>query len=314
MEHKAANKYRLVICIPLILGILIDNVSFISKIYTEVYMFISILFIVFWFWAGKLFAEISENKRKGFFEGNKLWLISFIIFKLLIYLSRNKISFMAFMTFFPERFSQYYVICMTPIVSKILKLSVVATGAGRVTAAYIFMFIVFSVGFSYGLYWRVKKIRLIIITALLGVVCIPVLRVLDPFANYGVDDSIIFAKENSKQIKSYYSDYSRTGFSVYLQFVLEIGRVDWQITNPKGEIIFAGYQVMENGKLYSQLIYPNNYLDGSKNKKEEDRQGAYNTFEINPPDMPGKYTLTFKSYGAIGNCYVTWVDTHKPLM
>ncbi|KOA18491.1 hypothetical protein CLHOM_33930 [Clostridium homopropionicum DSM 5847] len=289
VEYKATNKYRLVIFIPLILGILIDNVSFISKIYTEGYMFISILFIVFWFWAGKLFAEISENKRKGFFQGNKLWLLSFVIFKLLIYLSQNRISFMAFMTFFPERFSQYYVICMTPIVSKILKLSVVATGTGRVTAAYIFMFIVFSVGFSYGLYWREKKIRLIIITALLGMVCLPVISVLAPFANYGVREGGIFVKENSKQIKSYYSDYSRIGFEVYFNFILENGKVDWQITNPKGEVIFSGCETMKNIE-------------------------RVRGFSIKPPNMPGKYTLTITPYEAIGKFNVNWSDTPNPLM
>gem|GEM_PF-1215488 len=311
MEYKVAIKYTLVIFIPLILGMLIDNISFISKIYTEIFMFISVIFIAFWFWVGKLFAGLYDNKRKGFFQGNKLWLISFIIFRFLIYSSQNSINII---TIFPERFSQYYVICMTPIVSKILKLSVVATGAGRVTAAYIFMFIVFSVGFSYGLYWREKKIRLIIITALLGMMCIPVISVLNPFANYGVDDNGIFVKENSKQIKSYYSDYSRIGFEVYFNFILEKGKVDWQITNPKGEIIFAGYQIIENGKLYSQLTYPDNYLDGSKNKKAEDRQGSYNTFAIKPPNMPGKYTLTFKSYEAIGKFNVSWSDTPNPLM
>lgn len=289
MEHKAVNKYRLVIFIPLILGILIDNVSFISKTYTEAYMFISILFIIFWFWAGKLFAEISENKRESFFQGNKLWLISFIIFKLLIYLSKHQIKFMTFMTFFPERFSQYYVICMTPIVSKILKFPVVATGAGRVTAAYIFMFIVFSVGFSYGLYWKGKKIRLIIITALLGMGCIPVTSVLAPFANYGVKDSIIFVKENSKQIKIYYSDYSRIGFEVYFNFILKAGKVDWQITNPKGEVIFSGCETMKN--------------------IEMDRG-----FIIKPPNMPGKYTLTITPYEAIGKFNVNWLDTPNPLI
>lgn len=289
MEHKAANKYRLVIFIPLVLGILIDNVSFISKAYTEVYMFISILFIIFWFWAGKLFAEISENKRESFFEGNKLWLISFIIFKLLIYLSKHQIKFMAFLSFFPERFSQYYVICMTPIVSKILKLSVVATGTGRVTAAYILMFIVFAMGFSYGLYWRGKKIRLIIITALLGMGCIPVISVLSTFVNCVVDDSIILAKENSKQMKIYYSDYSRIGFEVYFNFILKGGRVDWQITNPKGEVIFSGCETMKNVEM---------------------GRG----FSIKPPNIPGKYTLTIKPYEAIGEFNVYWYDTPNSLM
>jgi len=56
---------------------------------------------------------------------------------------------------------------------------------------------------------------------------------------------------------------------VYFKFILEAGKVDWQITNPKGEIIFAGYEIMENGKIYRQLTYPDNYLDGSENKKTD---------------------------------------------
>lgn len=184
MEYKVASRYRLVIFIPLILGILIDNISFISKIYADLFWFISILFIVFWFWTGKLFARLNENKRKGFFQGNTLCLISFIIFKLWVYLPEPT----NIITTFLEDFSQYYVICMTPIVSKIIKPSIAATGAGRLTAAYIFMFIVFSIGFSYELFWKRNKIRVIIITSLISIICIAVISVSAPYVTHEVKD------------------------------------------------------------------------------------------------------------------------------
>lgn len=160
MSDKVNSRYRLAIFIPLILGILIDNMSFISKIYIEAYIFISILFIAFWFWTGKLFARLGENKRKGFIIGNSLWLISFLILRLWLNVPfpflRNII------TIFLEKFAQYYVIGIAPIVLNffefISRRFLVMTGAGVLSAAYIFMFIIFSVGFFYELYWKRNKI------------------------------------------------------------------------------------------------------------------------------------------------------------
>lgn len=299
MGDKVSSRYKLIIFIPLILGILIYNIGFISKLYADMFRAISILFIIFWFWAGRIFARLSENKRKGFYLGNKLWLISFVIFRLWLNLPQRRNIFSIFL----EGFAQYYVIGITPIVVNVLEIInipfLVSTGMGRVTVAYVVMFIVFSVGFCCELYWKKNKKKLIIITAFLAIISLPIINLLDPVQTHAFKDTGTFVKENSQEIKINYSDYSRRGFSVYLDFRIKDGKIDWKITNPKGEIIFKGYEVIENGKLYREITYPRNY------------EGY---FMIKPPNMLGKYILTIKASEAVGEYDVYWEDTPAPLM
>ena len=311
MSDKVNSRYKILIFIPLTLGILIDNISFISNIYAEVYMFISIPFIAFWFWTGRLFARLSENKRKGFYFGNSLWLLSYIIFWMWINIPfphlRNII------TIFLEKFAQYYVIGVAPIILNISELIdirfLIMTGSGVLSATYIFMFIVFSIGFCYEL----CKIRLIILIASFLIIGLPVISLLMPWT-HRVKDSRILVKENSTEIKSSFSDYSKIGIEILFYFYIEKGKVYWEITNPKGAIIYAGYEIVENGNIYSEVTYPHNYPYKSKYQNIEEYHYIPNVFNIKPPGIPGKYTLTVKSYDAIGKFDVYWTDTPVPLI
>jgi hypothetical protein len=70
MTFKTHNKYIIIILTPLILGAIIDNVDFISRIYSNFFQIFAILFTIFWFWSGKTFAKLDSNKLKAFL--NKL--------------------------------------------------------------------------------------------------------------------------------------------------------------------------------------------------------------------------------------------------
>lgn len=296
MECKSINRYKMLIFIPLVLGILIDNISFISRIYVNLFWVVSILFIIFWFWTGKVFARSSKNKIKGFCIGNSLLVIFFAIC-IWVYLPGPRARTNAFL----EAISRYYVIGMMPVVSKIVKLFMDgATGGGILKAAYVFMFMIFLIGFSYELFAKKNKKRIVAIIFLFNIIFITLMNVLMPYWTHVVGDHGTFVKESSEEIKSYYSAYSTVGLSMYLDLQIKDGKVDWQIIDPKGKVIFAGFEVKKDGKLYHKLTYPENYEEGY--------------YIIKPPNVPGKYTLIIKPSKAIGEYDVNWEDVPAPLM
>lgn len=296
VEYKSINRYKMLIFIPLVLGISIDNISFISKIYARLFWGVSILFIIFWFWTGKVFARSSRNKIKGFCIGNSLLVIFFAIC-ILVYSPEPRPMTNAFL----EAVSRYYVIGMMPVVSKIVKLFMgVVTGGEILKLTYVFMFMIFLIGFSYEFFTKKNKAKIVAIISLFTIIFIILMNVLTTYHTHVVRDHGVFAKEISKEIKSYYSAYSIVGLSVYLDLQIEDGKIDWQIIDPKGEIIFAGFKVKKDGKLYHKLTYPENY-------KEK-------YYIIKPPNVPGKYTLIIKPSKAIGKYDVNWEDTPAPLM
>lgn len=91
------------------------------------------------------------------------------------------------------------------------------------------------------------------------------------------------------------------------------GKVDWEITNPKDKTIFKGYVLYQKGKVYRELTYPLNYMNGSLNKKEEVKSEE----DIDGPDIyylqfdtsiSGKYTLKLKPENAEGTYKITWLN------
>lgn len=56
--------------------------------------------------------------------------------------------------------------------------------------------------------------------------------------------------------------------SYSLDFDLKEGKVEWEIVNPKGEVVFKGYVVNESDETYRQLTSPANFLGGLQNQKE----------------------------------------------
>lgn len=134
------------------------------------------------------------------------------------------------------------------------------------------------------------------------------------------------AKSSSDSITVEYFIRHKEGFLAALDFELKSGKVDWEITNPKDKTVFKGNVVYENGKVYRELTYPSNYLNGYLNSKKEvkietdidgnisdlvDFRDIY--FYTNSIDgsISGKYTLKLKPVEAQGSYKITWLD-HFP--
>ncbi|MBZ9625999.1 hypothetical protein G9F71_024655 [Clostridium sp. FP2] len=128
-----------------------------------------------------------------------------------------------------------------------------------------------------------------------------------------------FSKSKSEIITSEYELKSNGGFFSRIDFDLKEGKVDWQITNSKGEIVFKGYVINENGTTYRELTYPENFLEGQLNKKQEvkpnkDSENGINKnpdFEYLPFDVGsplGIYTLSLKPTNVEGKYTVLWSD------
>lgn len=113
------------------------------------------------------------------------------------------------------------------------------------------------------------------------------------------EDTGDFSKSTATVLASKYEIKSTDDFFIRIDFDLKEGKVDWQITSPKGELIFKGYALNENGKTYRQLTYPTNYSNsGDLNKKQEittDIDGAGNTRSI--ADFDGLYFMDVSSLG-----------------
>ncbi|WP_291582075.1 hypothetical protein [Clostridium sp. UBA6640] len=145
MSCKNKSKYILIILIPLIIGIIINRVSFILQIYSMVPWIFVIAFIVFWFWAGKVFARAKQNKVKSFLMGNSLWAISFLfyIWQFILLDDTNKNLIIA-------GISQNYMILIVPIATKIMMMFTdTIDGNIILIVSYILMIIIFSIGFIF---------------------------------------------------------------------------------------------------------------------------------------------------------------------
>jgi hypothetical protein len=128
-----------------------------------------------------------------------------------------------------------------------------------------------------------------------------------------------FSKSKSEVVTSKYEIKSTDGFFSRIDFELNEGKVDWEITDPKGEVIFKGYASNENGKTYRQLTYPPNFLGWDLTEKleivadkESDRginknpDFGYLQFDAGSP--LGVYTLSLKPTNAEGKYTVMWSD------
>lgn len=129
-----------------------------------------------------------------------------------------------------------------------------------------------------------------------------------------------FSKSKTDTIVVEYPIKSSKGFYASLDFELTDGKVDWEIVNSKNETNFKGYVLYENGKVYRELTYPLNYMNGNgnlNNKEEVKSEKDTNGKIINLPDfnylqfdtsISGKYTLKLKPVDAEGSYKVVWSD------
>ena len=126
-------------------------------------------------------------------------------------------------------------------------------------------------------------------------------------------------KSGSDTITVDYFIRHKEGFPASLDFELTSGKVDWEITNPKDETVFKGYELYDNGKVYRELTYPLNYMNGNGNNKEEVLSGLDNEGNEIPKfvylqfdtSISGKYTLKLKPVNAEGKYKITWLN-HFP--
>lgn len=303
MISRTYYKCITLILIPLILGILIDNVNFISRIYSNYFWYFAVLFLLFWFWSGKTFSKLIANKLKAIFIGNSLWLISFI-FCLWFY----KNEYISYRSFILEGFTQYYTLPLAPLTTAIVKPFVgIVSGRGLLKISYILMFIIFYSGFTYEI---VKTNKLLRQAIPLIILCISVIFLLlhrFPFNAHVSGYKETFTENSPKQLEIHYSNYSTLGFSIYSTCISK-GSVSWKIINPKGEIVLSGIKSSE------EKIYPSNidyYLE-SEPIRSANEPPIY--FMIPSPSIPGKYTIKLELNNASGYFSVGWHDTAAPLM
>ncbi|HCQ88699.1 MULTISPECIES: hypothetical protein [unclassified Clostridium] len=145
MKCENKFKYILIILMPLIFVIVIARVHFISEMYVAVPWIFTIAFIIFWFWAGKVFAKANHNRVKSFFIGNSLWAISFLFYlwQFILVSDANK-------NFIIAGISQNYMILIVPIATKIMMMFTDTIDGTIISiVSYILMVIIFSIGFIY---------------------------------------------------------------------------------------------------------------------------------------------------------------------
>ena len=128
-----------------------------------------------------------------------------------------------------------------------------------------------------------------------------------------------FLKPNSEIISNKYEIKSNNGFFASIDFDLKEGKVEWEIVNPKGEVVFKGYVVNESDETYRQLTSPTNFLGGRQNQKEvvkdeTDLKGNiihavdFGGLQFDVGSPSGVYILSLKPINAEGSYTVKWSD------
>jgi hypothetical protein len=117
------------------------------------------------------------------------------------------------------------------------------------------------------------------------------------------------SKSDTKLITLDYKINSTEGFYASIDFDITDGKVEWEITNPKGEMAFSGYVANENGKTYRELRYPQNQLNSSMNNKEEVNDVSdFNYLQFEVGSLAGIYQLKLKPLNSVGIYKVKWSD------
>lgn len=126
-----------------------------------------------------------------------------------------------------------------------------------------------------------------------------------------------FSKLKAETIAVDMKTKSSQGFYASLDFKLTEGQVDWEIITPENELVFKGYVVYEDGKIYRELTYPLDYLGGTLNLKEEvkdetDKNGNiihipdFNYLQFEAGSQTGVYKLNLQPINADGSYEIIW--------
>lgn len=154
MDKKTISKLLILVLLPFIMDYSINvllgkginnNSQILITMVTFMMMAWKYLGVIYWFLVGRIFASVFNNKVKGFFLGNIVWLIllSMYVWQFCI-LDNNSRNMMLTLI------SQCYILGFTSWATQILRVftnTMVSTTIGILS--YILMLIVFTMGFIY---------------------------------------------------------------------------------------------------------------------------------------------------------------------
>lgn len=146
MEVVKHYKLIILVLLPLFLGWLFNSTIVYLPISSIIMWILNIGFIVYWFWVGKQFGQLKLNRLFSFLIGNIIWIISFMLFIWqFIVVDDSKRNF------FLAGISQYYILFTIMFPTKLVALFTdVLHSTQIIVTSYIFMLIIFLIGFIYG--------------------------------------------------------------------------------------------------------------------------------------------------------------------
>jgi len=146
LEILKNNKLIILQLLPFILGLLLNYIVVYLPFYVFIIWLLSIGFVLYWFWVGKQFGQLSLNKLLSFCLGNTLWAISFVLFiwQFLLVDDSKRNMFLAIVS---QCYGQFTVLFSTKIV---MAYGEVIDSNQVMITSYILMFFIYVIGFIYG--------------------------------------------------------------------------------------------------------------------------------------------------------------------
>lgn len=139
------NKHALIVLAPLILGWLFNLIMYFLPFSGVLIWTLNLGFVLFWFWGGRQFAQLSTKKVRSYLLGNALWLISFLLYVWQFVLLDEASRSIAIASL-----SQYYMLFTIILGTQIhMVYSEVINSTEIVIISYLVMLLVFTMGFIY---------------------------------------------------------------------------------------------------------------------------------------------------------------------
>lgn len=141
-SYLKRNKHVWIVLAPLVAGWLFNLLMFTLPAFMM--WVLNLVFVWFWYWAGRQFANVGKNKAYGFLMGNSLWLLMFLLFiwQFLLTDSSSQNTLLTGLT-------QFYVLMMVGFSAQLnLMFSGAAAPYGVVITSYLLMLVIFSSGFA----------------------------------------------------------------------------------------------------------------------------------------------------------------------
>lgn len=110
---------------------------------------------------------------------------------------------------------------------------------------------------------------------------------------------------------------SNSNFYATLELEISAGKVDWEIVDPKNKVVYKGYLINENDRVYKELTYPINHQYQHLNTRQEVKSDTnqsgkavyityFNGLEFNVDKNVGEYKLLLMPTGAEGSYKIEW--------